>query len=70
MKTDHPICLFITVGAEAFRILTGGRRLEGDDRFCSITLKCIERCLDGIVGAAALTLFSAIADADRRSKAR
>lgn len=48
MKTDHPIYLFLTAGAEAFRILTGGRRLVGDYRFRSITIKGIERRLDGI----------------------
>ena len=25
MKTDHPIYLFLSAGAEAFRVLTGGR---------------------------------------------
>lgn len=29
MKTDHPIYLFLSAGAEAFRVLTGGRELEG-----------------------------------------
>lgn len=29
MKTDHPIYLFLSAGAEAFRVLTGGIRLEG-----------------------------------------
>jgi predicted transposase YdaD len=48
MKTDHPIYLFLSAGAEAFRVLTGGRRLEGDYRFCSLTIKGLERRLDGI----------------------
>ena len=48
MKTDHPIYLFLSAGAEAFRVLTGGQRLEGDYRFCSLTIKGIERRLDGI----------------------
>jgi hypothetical protein len=29
MKTDHPIYLFLRSGPEAFRVLTGGLRLEG-----------------------------------------
>jgi predicted transposase YdaD len=48
MKTDHPIYLFLSAGPEAFRVLTGGRRLEGDYRFCSLTIKGLERRLDGI----------------------
>ncbi len=35
-------------GAEAFRILTGGRELVGPYRFCSPTIKGLERRLDGI----------------------
>jgi hypothetical protein len=48
MKTDHPIYLFLSAGAEAFRVLTGGCRLEGAYRFCSLTIKGLERRLDGI----------------------
>ena len=48
MKTDHPIYLFLSAGAEAFRVLTGGRRLQGAYRFCSLTIKGLERRLDGI----------------------
>ena len=48
MKTDHPIYLFLSAGPEAFRVLTGGRRLQGDYRFCSLTIKGLERRLDGI----------------------
>jgi predicted transposase YdaD len=48
MKTDHPVYLFLSAGAEAFRVLTGGRRLEGEYRFCSLTIKGLERRLDGI----------------------
>jgi predicted transposase YdaD len=48
MKTDHPIYLFLSAGPEAFRVLTGGNRLEGIYRFCSLTIKGIERRLDGI----------------------
>lgn len=29
MKTDHPIYLFVSAGAEAFRALTGGQELDG-----------------------------------------
>ncbi len=48
MKTDHPIYQFLSTGAEAFRVLTGGRELSGPYEFCSLTLKGIERRLDGI----------------------
>jgi hypothetical protein len=48
MKTDHPIYLFLSAGAEAFRVFTGGHRLEGDYRFCSLTIKGLERRIDGI----------------------
>ncbi|WP_295583265.1 DUF2887 domain-containing protein [uncultured Lamprocystis sp.] len=48
MKTDHPIYLFLSAGAEAFRVLTGGRELIGPYRFCSLTIKGLERRLDGI----------------------
>lgn len=49
MKTDHPIYLFLSAGAEAFRVLTGGLRLEGAYRFSSTTLKTLERRLDGLL---------------------
>ncbi|MFP4062591.1 MAG: DUF2887 domain-containing protein [Halochromatium sp.] len=49
MKTDHPIYLFLSAGAEAFRVLTGGMRLEGAYRFNSTTLKTVERRLDGLL---------------------
>ena len=48
MKTDHPIYLFLSAGAEAFRVLTGGLTLAGEYRFCSLTIKGLERRLDGI----------------------
>lgn len=48
MKTDHPIYLFLSAGPEAFRVLTGGHCLEGDYRFCSLTIKGLERRIDGI----------------------
>lgn len=48
MKTDHPVYLFLSTGAEAFRVLTGGRRLEGEYRFGSLTLKGLERRIDGV----------------------
>ncbi len=48
MKTDHPIYLFLSAGPEAFRVLTAGQQLVGDYRFCSLTLKGLERRLDGI----------------------
>jgi len=48
MKTDHPIYLFLSAGPEAFRVLTGGLVLTGDYRFCSLTIKALERRMDGI----------------------
>jgi hypothetical protein len=48
VKTDHPIYLFLSAGAEAFRVLTGGRQLVGPYRFCSLTLKGLERRLDAV----------------------
>jgi len=48
MKTDHPIYLFLSAGPEAFRVLTGGRRLVGDYRFCSLSIKGLERRLDAV----------------------
>jgi hypothetical protein len=48
VKTDHPVYLFLSAGAEAFRVLTGGRELHGAYRFCSLTIKGLERRLDGI----------------------
>ncbi|EGV16349.1 DUF2887 domain-containing protein [Thiocapsa marina] len=48
MKTDNPIYLFLSAGAEAFRVLTGGHELVGPYRFCSLTIKGLERRLDGI----------------------
>jgi hypothetical protein len=35
-------------GPEAFQVLTGGQRLMGEYRFCSLTIKGLERRLDGI----------------------
>ena len=49
MKTDHPIYLFLRSGPEAFRVLTGGIQLQGPYKACSLTLKDIERRLDGLV---------------------
>jgi hypothetical protein len=49
VKTDHPIYLFLSAGAEAFRVLTGGRQLDGPYRFCSLTLKGLERRIDGLL---------------------
>ena len=49
VKTDHPIYLFLSAGAEAFRVLTGGRELDGAYRFCSLTLKGLERRIDGLL---------------------
>ncbi|WP_462321328.1 DUF2887 domain-containing protein [Halochromatium sp.] len=49
MKTDHPIYLFLRSGPEAFRVLTGGLQLDGAYRVCSLTIKSLERRLDGLV---------------------
>jgi predicted transposase YdaD len=48
MKTDPSIYEFLATGVEAFRVLTGGVTLTGAYRFTSLTLKGIERRLDGI----------------------
>ena len=48
MKTDPSIYEFLATGAEAFRVLTGGTTLSGAYRFVSLSLKGIERRLDGI----------------------
>ena len=48
MMTDHPIYLFLSAGPEVFRVLNGGHELEGSYRFCSLTLKGLERRLDGL----------------------
>jgi hypothetical protein len=49
MRTDHPIYLFLSEGAEAFRVLTGGLQLAGAYRFTALTIKGIERRLDGLL---------------------
>jgi hypothetical protein len=48
MKTDQPIYLSLNAGPEAFRVLTGGIGLEGAYSFRSLTVKGLERRLDGI----------------------
>ena len=48
MHTDHPIQLFLSAGAEAFRVLTGGLTLVGAYRFTSLALKSLERRIDGL----------------------
>ncbi len=48
MKTDQPIYLYLSAGPEAFRVLTGGLTLDGHYRFASITVKGLERRLDGL----------------------
>ena len=48
MKTDPSIYEFLATGAEAFRVLSGGVILNGAYRFTSLTIKGIERRLDGI----------------------
>lgn len=48
MKTDQPIYLYLNAGPEAFRVLTGGIDLQGAYSFRSLTIKGLERRLDGI----------------------
>ncbi|NEX22875.1 DUF2887 domain-containing protein [Thiorhodococcus mannitoliphagus] len=48
MKTDVSIYSFLALGPEAFRVLTGGRVLEGPYRFGSVTFKSLERRVDGL----------------------
>ena len=48
MKTDPSIYEFLATDAEAFRVLSGGVILNGAYRFSSLTIKGIERRLDGI----------------------
>ena len=48
MKTDGAIYQFLRTGPEAFRVLTGGLELVGNYRFRSLTVKGLERRLDGI----------------------
>jgi predicted transposase YdaD len=48
MKTDTSIYKFLAMGAEAFRVLTGGLTLSGPYRFTSLTLKALERRIDGV----------------------
>ena len=48
MKTDQQIYQYMAMGAEAFRVLTGGLILPGPYRFHSVTLKALERRIDGI----------------------
>jgi len=49
MKTDQAIYAFLSTGAEAFRVLTGGLRLRGPYRFRSVTFKALERRADGVL---------------------
>ena len=49
MKTDHPIYLYLSTGPEAFRVLTGGQRLDGAYRYSSRTFKGLERRVDGLL---------------------
>jgi len=48
MKTDQAVYAFLSTGAEAFRVLTGGLRLHGPYSFRSVTFKAIERRADGV----------------------
>jgi hypothetical protein len=48
MKTDPSIYTFLATDPEAFRVLTGGLTLSGAYVFRSLTLKGIERRVDGL----------------------
>ena len=48
MKTDQPIYQFMATGPEAFRVITGGLTLPGAYCFRSLTLKALERRIDGV----------------------
>ena len=48
MKTDPSLYTFLATDPEAFRVLTGGLTLTGAYVFRSLTLKGIERRLDGL----------------------
>jgi hypothetical protein len=48
MKTDPSIYEFLATGIEAYRVLSGGVTLSASYRFVSLTLKGIERRIDGI----------------------
>lgn len=48
MKTDPFIYAFLATDREAFRVLSGGLTLAGEYVFRSLTLKGIERRLDGL----------------------
>jgi predicted transposase YdaD len=48
MKTDQAIYQLLSIGAEAFRVLTGGLRLDGPYQFRSVTFKALERRADGV----------------------
>lgn len=62
MKTDHPIYLFLRSGPEAFRVLTGGRRLKGPYNVCSLSIKGIERRLDDLFDTIEPILIPAVTD--------
>ena len=48
MKTDPSIYTFLAADPEAFRVLTGGLTLAGSYVFRALTVKGIERRLDGL----------------------
>lgn len=48
MITGQPIYQFLATGPEAFRVLTGGIALPGPYRFSSVTIKTLERRIDGL----------------------
>lgn len=48
MITNQPIYQFLATRAEAFRVLTSGLILPGPYHFDSVTIKTLERRIDGI----------------------
>jgi predicted transposase YdaD len=48
MKTDQAIYELLSIGAEAFEVLTGGLRLAGAYQFRSVTFKALERRAAGV----------------------
>lgn len=48
MQTDGTIYQYLSIGSEAFRVLTGGIILSGAYSFSSITLKGVERRIDAM----------------------
>ena len=48
MITDQPIYKLMATSPEAFQVLTGGITLQGPYHFSSVTIKSLERRIDGL----------------------